>query len=74
MVDVVSPTIVRTLEEVKDVQAAVSSVVVGLISTAFKAARIIGGDTGMAISKAVTGTISGVKVIVKESFKEEKGL
>jgi hypothetical protein len=37
-----------------------------------EAAQKIGGETGSAIRKAVTGTIGDIKVIVKEPFKKEK--
>jgi hypothetical protein len=39
---------------------------------AIEAARDVGGETGAAIRKAVTGTIAGIKVVVKEPFKREK--
>ncbi|MGA9112036.1 MAG: hypothetical protein ACLPSL_02875 [Smithella sp.] len=36
---------------------------------AIEAAEAIGSETGKAIKKAVTGIISGIKVIVKEPFR-----
>jgi hypothetical protein len=39
---------------------------------AIEADQKIGGETGAAIRKAVTGTIGGIKVIIKEPFKKEK--
>ncbi len=44
IVDVVSATIVKALEGVKDVQTAASSVVVGATSIVIKAAGTIGAD------------------------------
>ena len=72
IVDVVSATIVEALEGVKDVQTAAGSVVVGATSIVVEAAETIGGEAGSAIKKAVTGTISGIKVVVKGPFKKEK--
>jgi hypothetical protein len=37
-----------------------------------EAAKEIGGQAGDAIRKAVSGTIAGVTIIVKEPFKKEK--
>ena len=39
---------------------------------AVEAAEIIGGETGSAIKEAVTGTIGGIKVAIKEPFSKQK--
>jgi len=41
---------------------------------AVEAAETIGGETGKAIKKVVTGTISGIKVVVKEPFRKKNNL
>ena len=39
---------------------------------AVEAAQEIGGDTGSAVRKAVTGTIGGIKIVVEGPFKKRK--